>query len=197
MIIFILTVIIFLLFGLLLFGIFYKKKPLPIIINETTDAFNKSCLTQQVICSSNDDCKKYCVEAQEGEEIVCQPLKRYTSEQITNYGPNINVCTLAHPSSNCNEKYGGLKVWSGWSNPSRMEWDCLCSYSTYAGRQYCNLNADICKDGSFNWDVTTGKNPSYTDCECKDPNILMKTINNQKPLCVPKNIKSWYEDLAE
>jgi hypothetical protein len=198
----ILGIIVLILLGFAITGLLYKPNPLAIAIAPIPGSFNKKCTTEQVLCNpalKGSDCKILCKESQEGEEMECVTLNRYTKDQISDYGPEQSVCLPANAKLDCNAKLGGIKVWSGWSNPDRMEWDCMCSYPGYVGGTNCStFNANICNGGTGmdNLDVTTGGPPSASDCTCPASYTLMYANDGGYPICAPSDMANiWYSDL--
>lgn len=196
-----LGIIVLVLLGFSIFGLLYKPNPAPVAISPGPGAFNQTCLTEQVTCNPNlkgTDCNLLCREAQEGQEMSCVTLNRYTDTQKKEYGKEKSVCVLTKAKLDCDNKMGGIKVWSGWADPDRMEWDCLCSYPDYVGGPHCStVNPGICGGGQFQWDVTTGKPPSYRDCTCPSGTTLMYTNDEQRPVCAASDIANWYTDLSK
>lgn len=199
-----------LLFIFIFFGLLHKNSLQKIIIPQHQNVFNKNCSTSKVSCNNDLDCQELCAEASAGEDMVCRTIPRYTKHQQDQYGPTGKFCVPAKAKMECNTKYGGVPVFTGWGDPERMEFDCLCSYPEYASSQHfddqgnpismgCQLNPGVCENGTMNWDLTKNPiNPSPQLCTC-DPSYT-KMIDPGKggiPRCVPTRYKNFYQDLYE
>jgi hypothetical protein len=123
------------------------------------------------VCTSDEDCNK-CAEIGDDIEMSCATIVENPHVSKTK---KISVCLpkTVTLSNDCNENNGAIKVWSGWNNPERMEWDCVCTYpdwaggSDYKGKTTCELNPDICQGGTWNYDATTATGPPTADnCTC-------------------------------
>ena len=186
----ILFIIVITLLILSLIGFIVKPTNIPINVNPGTGINNKKCTSQVVECSTDNDCSSNCVESSQGEEMKCIEIKVNNK----NYGNTKKVCALAKAEMKCNTQYGGLPVWSGWTNPDRMEWDCLCMYPNYAGGESCSkLNPNVCNGGQgFQWNANDGP-PENGICSCVDgqEKIIDK---NGVPICVEKGKGLWYKD---
>ncbi len=186
----ILFLIVITLLLLSLIGFIVKPTNIPINVNPGTGISNKKCTSQVVECSTDNDCSSNCVESSQGEEMKCIEIKVNNK----NYGNTKKVCALAKAEIKCNTQYGGLPVWSGWTNPDRMEWDCLCMYPNYAGGESCSkLNPNVCNGGQgFQWNANDGP-PENGICTCVDgqEKIIDK---NGVPICVEKGKGLWYKD---
>lgn len=193
---------------LIMFGIFYSPKLQYIVIPENSGVFNQQCTTTKVECNSDYDCQERCVEASAGEEMVCKTFPTFTSSQKQNYGQTGRFCVPAKAQMQCNIATGGIPVYTGWSNPERMEFDCLCSYPLYASSQTydsqgramsppCQLNPDVCAGGVFNWDLTKKiEEPHAGLCTCPEGKTLVIDENaGGVPRCVPSSFNNFYEDI--
>ena len=187
----ILFLIIITLLLLSLIGFIVKPTNIPINVNPGTGISNKKCTSQIVECSTDSDCSSNCVESSQGEQMKCIELKVNNKD----YGNTKKVCALAKAEMKCNTQYGGLPVWSGWTNPDRMEWDCLCMYPNYAGGESCSkINPNICNGGKgFEWNANDGPPEKTGICTCVDGQE--KIIDeNGIPICVEKGKGLWYKD---
>ena len=191
--IFLILLILFILI-IALIGLFNPVKISPSIIASNRDKFRQLCTENPVTCNNSSDCDIQCVESTKGEKMSCIQLDR-TEDQIKEFGPAMKVCLPEKTKINCDKSHGGIKVWSGWSNPDRMEWDCLCSYPNYVGTDHCSkINPGICHNGKFDWDISKGV-PSAKQCKCNPGFVLIKKPNGF-PMCVPDKIKNWYGPLS-
>jgi hypothetical protein len=183
-------------------GILYNyvsKQPISLNPVPGTKTEKQECSKSIVQCYDDNDCQDHCSEFEAGQEMKCVEINRYTKDQINNYGSSKSVCLPKYPDMECGQKYGGLLTWSGWSNPDRMEWDCLCSYPEYASNQNCTkLNPNICGGNpkNFDWDATTGKAPDEKFCTCTEGTAKIISRNGLLPLCVPSQDIIFYKDMA-
>lgn len=197
-----------LLFILIFFGLFYAPRLQRIVIPENPGVFNKSCTTSKVECNTDFDCSERCIEANAGEEMVCRAFPRFTNSQKKNYGDSGKYCIPAKAKVECNISKGGIPVYTGWSNPERAEFDCLCSYPLYASSQVydsqgralsppCQLNPGVCEGGTFEWDLTRKiEEPHAGLCKCPEGKTLV--IDEEKggiPRCVPSSFSNFYGDI--
>lgn len=186
-------VLLFLTVFLILFGLFYRPTPRVVAINPQNGVQGQLCQQTAVPCETNADCA-VCID---GVEMTCQPLNRYNDTQEKLYGQSGKYCLPEKPRAPCNERNGGVQVWTGWASTDRMEFDCLCTYPDYWGDSGCQtLNAGICNgnDGSFNFDATTSTSPpGPANCTCPSgTNKVVRQIG-QSPLCIPgKVFPSYY-----
>jgi len=193
---------------LILIGLTHKNKPQRIKLPVGKGTFNKQCSTEKVTCKTNLDCQENCIESSEGEEYTCQDLPRSTPSQQNLYGPTGKFCLPAKAKMACNIAHGGIPIFTGWSNPERMEFDCLCSYPAFASSQatdvlgnpvgdMCTLNSGVCEGGVFSWDLTKKiQEPSASLCSCPVGTTLMvDNPNGGIPRCVPSGISNFYTDL--
>ena len=143
------------------------------------------CKTTQTKCETSDECNKKCMESTAlGEEMICDP--------------DIKMCVPDKDDKikeACDPKNGEL-VWTGWNDPNRMGWDCVCknpdttaaqqcginSDGKYECKNYCIRNADICRPGDLS---------GNTDCNCKKPRYdLRKSDNQDQAICVRDNVNN-------
>jgi hypothetical protein len=211
----ILSLLFIVLFGFIIFGLLYRPQFVNIHIPENAGIFNKHCSLEKVSCSSDADCHAYCEEVAAGENYICRALPdvpqltaaqaEYTGGQAGNKPPK--YCVPEKAVLDCDPKYGGIPVFAGWSDPGRMEFDCMCAYPAWASSQQCdpntglckgscNLNPGICTGGTFNWDLTKNAEPPVADmCTCSGTDILVIDANGGIPRCVPADIPQFYSDL--
>jgi len=138
-------------------------------------------------CNTDNDCKKCEETIDEGVELSCIQMEGQTGK----------ICSL-NPAikSKCNSKMGAVNVWTAWDNPDRMEWDCFCTRPDWAsapdslGKTVCNLNPDICKNGTFTWDTSFNVDPNPGFCFCNEGHSLY--TNNDYPICVPNDTLTEY-----
>ena len=186
--------------ALILFGIVYKPIPKAIQISTTPGTFSSECTKELVTCTSDTECRRVCQEQSEGKEMSCQELSRTTPTQKTIYGPSQKVCAPTNATMDCNQKLGGLLTWTGWGGLPVMDWECICSYPAYASTEGCKqINPNICGGSKnatgFKWDVSTGRDPQYTDCTCPAGTTrIISPEQGDKPMCVPSTLTSWYMD---
>lgn len=201
-------------FSLIIFGILHRPKLKPIKITSGSGSFNKSCLSEKISCNTDYDCMESCSEAQEGEEIICKSLpeidtltetqRKLTGLQATN--PS-SYCVPAKAVNSCDISHGGIPTYSGWSNPGRMEFDCMCAYPLWASSRICDkqgncsgscmLNPDVCKGGVFDWDLTKKvEEPRASLCTCGSGDTLL-IDNFGLPRCVPEKMRTFYKDLDD
>jgi len=210
-----LTVLFILLFDLIIFGLLVKPKLPSISISTGKGVSSKQCMREKVACNTDSDCG-ICSETQEGEEIVCKRLPDISSLtetqksllNATGGGDLVpsSYCVPASAKLNCNIATGGIPIFSGWGDVSRMEFDCLASYPLWANstswkdgvpQQGGQLNPDICRGGVFNWDLTKKvEEPSWKLCTCGQGDTLV-VDNSGLPRCVPAGMGTFYQDLAE
>lgn len=178
----------FLLIGFIIFGLVYKPASNPIIISPQGGANGQVCMSTQVKCETNADCG-VCVD---NVEMTCQPLARYTKDQEKYYGKNAKFCLPAKPRQKCNEKNGGIYVWTGWGDTERQEFDCLCTYPDYFGGEGCEvMNAGVCDgEGSFDYDARTSETgPGESHCKCPSGKAMVTRTIGGLPTCVPNDGK--------
>jgi len=172
--------IIIIIFGLSIMGLFVKQTPENINLDPSKGGLYVDCSKNQQSCTSDLDCLNSCMN--DGYNYTC----------------NSNICTTTIPDNVCNKKLGGIPIWTGWGGFDLMEWECACSESLFAGTIGCStINNNICQgtknSEAFNWDATTNKNPTCSDCTCQDDQILL-CRNDGTPICIPKTIDpKWYE----
>ena len=181
-------VVLFLVTFAIVFGLVYHPRGGAIIINPQNNTKGKQCQTSMTPCETNADCS-VCTDA---VEMTCQPLTRYSSDQEQLFGKSGKYCLPEKTRAPCNEKNGGVQVWTGWADTERMEFDCLCTYPDYWGDSGCQtLNAGVCNgnDGSFNFDARNSKAPPGPEnCECPEGmNMVVRKIG-QTPICIPKHV---------
>lgn len=182
---------------LILFGIFYKPNPAPIFINPTNGDIGKVCMNDPTPCNNDTDCN-VCID---NIQMTCQDLTRYNSVQTNIFGPSQKLCAPQKPSQPCNAANGGVWVLTGWNNPGRLEWDCLCTYPDYFGdtSQGCGLNAGICDGGTMNYTaINNDIPPNARNCTCNSDADLYIRNQGQTPLCIPKSVgfPNYYSDSA-
>jgi hypothetical protein len=138
-------------------------------------------------CKNDDDCKKCKESAEQGVEMSCVEVSNQTGK----------ICSRTNATkSPCNINMGGVNVWTAWDGVERMEWDCKCMQPTFAagtndsGKTVCNLNPDICKNGTFTWNTKFNKPPSESFCFCNPGYSLY--VNGNKPLCIPNDSLTSY-----
>jgi hypothetical protein len=217
----ILLIIFLLLFSLIIIGITIKPKPPQInIIPTKTGSLNKNCLIEKTSCITDDDCMQNCTEASEGESIVCKsipdiPGLTSTQKNLLSFNNQNDqsmippkFCVPEKAKLDCNVSTGGIPIFSGWGAGDTMGFDCMCSYPIWASSRKCQeinggiycegnclLNPNICKGGTFNWDLTKNpQEPNANLCTCSEGDLLMVT-NEGLPICVPENIQNFYEDV--
>ena len=167
-------------------GVSHHPNPQAVDVHPTPGQLDRTCTTEKVSCTVDGDCD-ICREMIEGKEIVCKQLHRYTDEQRSEYGDTQGVCVPADAKMDCNEERGGLLTWSGWGDPARMEWDCLCSYPSFAGGPNCSPTPGVCENGVMEWSVkSTQKPPSASQCKCNSGYVLRARSSDSTPICVPK-----------
>ncbi len=208
---------------LILIGLFTKPRLDPINFSILTNSEKlKPCNAEKVPCQTTFDCQTQCSEASEGESMVCRsfPDNALTETQrkllgihstdstnsTNTNGKNLSYCVSEKAKIDCNSKHGGIPVLNG----SDMTFECLCSYPLWAnGRKCekdenkdgntcvssCELNPDICKGGTFNWDLTkVSEEPTASLCECGIDNELIETVDGL-PRCVPVQMRNFYSDI--
>lgn len=149
--------------------------------------FKPFCESSQVACDTSEDCIK-CAESAQGFEMKCVQIPK-TNDPSQKFG----VCVPATAKLECSEKYGGVPAWSGWSDASRMEWDCLCNYPEWSETPNCNkLNADICQGGTFDWDLTKKQIPEDVKCTCPSGMVLVMDAQ-KKPRCFSPETAKFYQ----
>jgi len=200
-----LVVLLVLLFCFIVWGLVYKPILDNIVIYPNTGKGSKSCKNQPVSCNTDAECGQ-CTESIEGESMVCKTLTRYKNPDGSQgpYGNDIRVCVPETATSVCDTTYGGMEVWSGWSDPSRQEWDCLCGFPEYASSSQCdskgvcngtmcNLNPNVCAGGVFSWTASSGVPPSADLCTCgAGKTKVLGIVEGVKgvPMCVdPENAR--------
>ena len=159
------------------------------IVSDSKQAnnFYPFCKTSIQSCEKNEDCKK-CAESVHGIEMVCVDINP-TKQKI---GSNTKVCAPAEAKLECNSNYGGAATWSGWSDAERMEWDCFCNYPEWSETSNCKeLNADICPNGSFNWDLNKKQSPEDVKCVCPPGFKLVQSVA-KRPLCLAPSVAREY-----
>lgn len=180
--------IVLVLLVLAIIGVIHHPKSQAIDIVATKGGLNRTCLTEKVACTYDADCN-ICRESEEGRELVCKQLNRYTKDQISEYGPTQGVCVPADATMECNEERGGLLTWAGWGDPARMEWDCLCSYPSFAGGPNCSPTPGVCDNGVMDWSVASTKSPpSSSQCKCNAGFTLKTRERDLTPICVPDSM---------
>mgnify|MGYP001411951632 CR=1 FL=1 len=107
------------------------------------------CKTTQTKCETSDDCSKKCMESTAlGEEMVCdQDIKMCVPDKSDKI------------KDACDPKNGEL-VWTGWNDPNRMGWDCVCKNPDTTAAQECGINSNgkyECKNYCFNPEDTRDK----------------------------------------
>jgi hypothetical protein len=197
-----LALVVVILLCLSIFGIIFKPSNDPSNLPYIPGTPSKSCKTTLVTCNLDSDCATNCKETQMGEEMSCVALNKYTSDQVAAYGPSVKVCAPAAAIDNCDVSHGGIKVWSGWTDASRMEWDCLCSYPNYAAstecdgntcNNTCGINPGICQGGVFDWDLTKkSQSPSSDLCTCPTGKTKILSQSGGIPYCVDSNMAQFY-----
>lgn len=182
----------------IVFGLIYSPKETAVIINPQSTSGGAICQQEAIKCETNADCA-VCVD---DVEMTCQPLSRYSSDQEKLFGKNGKYCLPEIPRSPCNEKNGGVQVWTGWSDTERMEFDCMCTYPDYFGGDGCmDINANVCSgnNSSFDFDARTSTAPpGPANCKCPPgTNIVVRQIG-QIPTCVPDKVfTSYYSGTEE
>jgi len=146
-----------------------KTLPKQISFNNSSDNF---CIQNPTKCNSSSDCKK-CSDS--GEiEFDCQQANSKDTQKY---------CLPTKPTpSNCNTKYGVLE-WTGWNTTETSEWECKCQFPNIAGGEGCELNSNVCKDGTFTF------NNNVMNCECPENLQLVYTKGDHGdaiPMCVDK-----------
>lgn len=140
------------------------------------------CDKNPTTCTTDSDCHK-CEEYHQKVEMSCVQFN----------GPKgPKYCSSTNAKKNCNVKFGGVNVWSDWDNPDRMEWDCLCGDGSYAAGAdpngtTCDINPDICANGTFTWTVDTGKAPDSSFCICPEDTVKYVSKEGGYPICVPND----------
>ncbi len=184
--------------GLVLFGIFYKRKPSEIFINPREGTPGKYCTKEPVKCKNKQECLDMCNEV-DTIEIDCIEVPR-TKLQQGDFGEGGKFCLPVLPKKTCDINNGGVLTYTGYAETDNMEWDCLCMYPGYFGNEGCtDVNAGICNgnDGSFKWDATAtnAKAPSIDNCKCPAGTYLLQDKISKSPTCVPSNIfPGYYSD---
>jgi hypothetical protein len=185
-------VLLFLVTLAIVFGLVYHPRGGAVIINPQTTGQGKVCQQSMTACETNADCS-VCID---DVEMTCQPLSRYSPDQEQLFGKSGKYCLPEKARAPCNEKNGGVQVWTGWADTERMEFDCLCTYPDYYGGAECeNLNAGVCNgnDGSFQFDarVSTAP-PGPANCNCpSDTHMVVRKIG-QTPICIPEKVYPAY-----
>lgn len=177
-----LQIIIIILTLLSVLGFIYKPVPKQVYINPNVTPIDPVCQNQPVECDTDNDCNK-CID---NEKMNCVIMNR-NKNQEEKYGKAKKYCLPLKPSQPCNETLGGIWTWTGWSDPIRKEWDCLCTYPEIAGNKGCTkLNPNVCKNGVYKYNAINAiRGPSPKDCECASNSQRIITSTNV-PLCVPK-----------
>ena len=180
--IWIIVALIVLIAGFVIFGLVYRPKYSPYVVNPARGVENPMCQREKTTCETDQDCKK-CVDA---EEMVCVPLTR-SKDQEKKYGKSEKVCLPKAPDKPCNTENGGIWTWTGWAGTESMEWDCLCTYPDIAGGHGCEvLNPDVCKGGNWNYNAATASDaPTPYNCSCPSGTHLIAKEPSQTPICVP------------
>lgn len=171
---------------LVIWGIVYRPKFVQTYVEPGAGGDTKPlCLATPVPCETNEDCQA----CGDNVETQCVELARHTPEQEKVYGKSGKFCLPAKPEQKCNEKLGGLYVWTGWSEINRQEFDCLCSYPEIAGGPGCSqLNPNVCQGGTYTYDAVKDKRgPKPSDCKCGSGHNLMvpRGVEGAVPLCIP------------
>lgn len=208
--IFLLTVL--LSFGVIAIGfsIYGIAKPVqsqsftPMSFSDQVGTFSKRCSTELVTCAIDQDCQAICKEQQDGLDMACISISDPNDK--TGMLPKKKVCALREAEMKCGKNLGGVLTWSGWSNPDRMEWNCICQFPSYASNQNCTqFNSGICSaydtakkqtTSGFNWDVSVGR-PELGTCTCPAGTTRQTVLSNQMQRCVPNSIYGLYKDLQD
>jgi hypothetical protein len=219
-----LIVLFFCLFTIILIGLVHKPRHARIsIIPTTQNQFNKICVREKTSCNSDEDCMINCVEANEGESMVCKRFPdtpSLTKIQKAMLGTVITTqadldekppgfCVPENAKLSCNTSTGGIPIFSGWGGGDTMGFECLCAYPLWASSRKCKqneqgvivcegnclLNPDVCRGGTFSWDLTKNpQEPTADMCRCKDGDT--KIVDNSGiPRCVPESLQNFYTDL--
>jgi len=125
------------------------------------------CQTGKVTCKDNVDCL-HCSEKLK-VSLTCQKVSSDLSEKR---------CLPRKPLEPCNEKLGGVWVWSG------TKWFCTCAYPEIAGGKGCQkVNPNVCHGGKYTFDARKGQPPNVKDCQCKKGSF--RFLNSRSiPVCV-------------
>jgi hypothetical protein len=126
-----------------------------------------SCQPGKVTCRDDVDCLQ-CSEKLK-ENLTCQKVSSALPERR---------CLSGKPVEPCNEKLGGVWVWSG------TGWFCSCTYPEIAGGKGCQkVNPNVCQGGRYTFDARKGQPPSLTDCQCRKGSF--RFLNSRFiPVCV-------------
>jgi hypothetical protein len=210
----------FLSFFLVMFGLTARKKLQNIKLFPQVETLNQVCLRKKVQCNDDNDCLESCIEAQEGEEIVCrsvpdidylspkqQKILGLQADQNNNIPP-LKYCLPAKSKMDCSIRTGGIPIYTGWGGQNSMEFDCFCTYPLWASSRICDtdtgicqgnclLNPGICEPGVFNWDLTKqAVEPEAAMCQCAD-GYNMVVDRYGLPRCVKKGSDNYYSDIDQ
>lgn len=174
----------------------------PVVLSDQVGVFSKECTRELTTCETDQDCQSLCKEQQRGVDMACTQIADPNDK--SGEVPKTKVCAPRNAVMQCGKNLGGVLTWSGWSNPDRMEWNCLCQFPSYASNANCTkLNAGICSayDSSqdknvqnYNWNVSMGR-PELGICTCPSGTTRQTSIFNQIQRCVPNGITGLYADL--
>ena len=149
------------------------------------------CLKEKLNCETSSDCQSLCKDSNI-VEFDCVEMKRYNSDQINKYGNTEKVCAPKKAKRNCNSKYGGVLTWNAFPELDKMAWACSCTYPELAGGPGCNLNPDVCSEGTYNLDVTSPdpniSNPVTATCACPTDKQLIYGTKTYIPKCIPNSL---------
>lgn len=148
------------------------------------------CLSTPKKCTQNNDCKNSCLNT---EEMICQEMSR-SELQAKKFGKTGGkYCLPKKADQPCNENYGGMWTWSGYSGldgtTAAQQWDCLCTLPEIAAGNGCPLNNNICKGGEFTYDARGEQSntpPLPVHCKCPEGNVKI-WAENGSILCIPFN----------
>ena len=176
---------------LIIGGVKYTPKFKQISIDPMDEfGFKAFCQSVQTSCNVDEDCKKKC---DDNIELKCVDLDR-TDPQAALYGASGKFCLPEKPAQICNTQNGGIWAWTGWSSTDRMEWDCLCTYPQIAGGAGCELNPNVCNNGTWSYDAINNfdEAPNSSFCKCPDDYQKLETIGGSGsvggyPICVQRS----------
>lgn len=114
-------------------------------------------------CQDNVDCLP------SSNKLTCQRVSSDLADKR---------CLPKVPDHPCNEKLGGVWVWSG------TKWFCKCTYPEIVGSNGCQqVNPNVCQGGKYTFDARKGKPPNLQDCQCKKGSIRFLD-SHSIPVCI-------------
>jgi hypothetical protein len=170
--------------------------------SDQVGTFNKLCTEEITTCATDADCQSLCKEQQRGMNMACVQIADPSDK--SGQLPKSKVCAPREAIMKCGKNLGGVLTWSGWANPDRMEWNCLCQFPSYASNDNCSqFNSGICSAynatqnkfvSGYNWNVSMGR-PEWGSCTCPTGFTRQTSLSNQIQRCVPNEISGLYADL--